>query len=94
MYCIEIATHSFPVEENAVIYSFIACIDDEREIVAEVKEKRIAQQEYNQALAQGHGAYLFEQDERSNDVFIVSVGAYVRFDKKQSSISLSSKILL
>ena len=68
---------SFPVEENAAVYSFIARIDDEREIVAEIKEKKTAQQEYTQAISQGHGAYLFEQDEASNDIFVVSVGAYV-----------------
>jgi poly [ADP-ribose] polymerase 2/3/4 len=68
---------SFPVEENAAIYSFIARIDDEREIVAELKEKKTAQQEYTRAIAEGHGAYLFEQDEASNDIFVVSVGAYV-----------------
>jgi CRP-like cAMP-binding protein len=62
---------------NAAIYAFVARIDDEREIVAELKEKKVAQQEYTQALAQGHGAYLLEQDEASKDVFIVSVGAYV-----------------
>ncbi|CAF3818438.1 unnamed protein product [Rotaria sp. Silwood1] len=69
------AVYCFPVEENAAIYAFIARIDNEREIVAELKEKKIAQQEYTQALAQGHGAYLFEQDESSNDIFIVNVGA-------------------
>jgi hypothetical protein len=68
---------SFPVEENAAIYAFVARIDDEREIVAELKEKRAAQQEYSEALAQGHGAYLLEQDEASNDIFVISVGAYV-----------------
>ena len=66
---------SFPVEENAAIYQFIARIDDEREIVAELKEKKIAQQEYTQALADGHGVYLLEQDEASNDIFVVNVGA-------------------
>lgn len=66
---------SFPVEENAAIYSFVARIDDEREIVAELKEKKTAQREYVTALAEGHGAYLMEQDESSNDIFTVSVGA-------------------
>ena len=68
---------SFPVEENAAIYAFIARIDDEREIVAQLKEKRAAQQEYTQAITEGHGAYLLEQDRASNDVFVVSVEAYV-----------------
>ncbi len=74
------------MEENAAIYSFIAHIDDEREIVAELKEKRQAQQEYTQAIAQGHGAYLFEQNEASNDIFVVSVGAYVLFILKKFTI--------
>ena len=65
------------MEENAAIYSFIARIDDEREIVAELKEKETAQREYTRAITEGHGAYLFEQDEASNDIFVVSVGAYV-----------------
>ncbi|CAF5004267.1 unnamed protein product [Rotaria sp. Silwood1] len=69
------AVYCFPVEENAAIYSFIARIDDEREIVAQIKEKKAAQQEYIQALAQGHDAYLLEQDEASNDIFIISIGA-------------------
>ncbi|CAF4432079.1 unnamed protein product [Rotaria sp. Silwood2] len=69
------AVYCFPVEENAAIYGFVARIDDEREIVAQIKEKKAAQQEYTQALAQGHGAYLLEQDEASNDIFIISVGA-------------------
>ncbi|CAF3965719.1 unnamed protein product, partial [Rotaria sordida] len=69
------AVYCFPIEENAAIYGFVARIDDEREIVAEIKEKKAAQQEYTQALAQGHGAYLLEQDEASNDIFTISVGA-------------------
>ncbi|CAF4917492.1 unnamed protein product [Rotaria sp. Silwood1] len=69
------AVYCFPVEENAAVYAFVARIDNEREIVAELKEKKTAQKEYTEALAQGHGAYLFEQDEASNDIFVVSVGA-------------------
>ena len=68
---------SFPIEENAAVYAFVARIDNEREIVAELKEKKTAQREYSAALAEGHGAYLLEQDESSNDMFIISVGAYV-----------------
>ncbi|CAF4502589.1 unnamed protein product [Rotaria sp. Silwood1] len=68
------AVYCFPIEEQAAIYSFTACIDD-REIVAQLKEKKEAQQEYNNALQQGHGAYLLEQDENSQDSFIINVGA-------------------
>ncbi|CAF1345512.1 unnamed protein product, partial [Rotaria sordida] len=68
------AVYCFPIEENAAIYSFVAKIDD-REIRAQLKEKIQAQQEYTQALQQGHGAYLMEQDEKSQDIFIINVGA-------------------
>ncbi|UJR19056.1 hypothetical protein I4U23_022187 [Adineta vaga] len=68
------AVYCFPIEEQAAIYSFIARIDD-REIIAELKEKKIAQKEYSEALQSGHGAYLLEQDEKSQDNFIINVGA-------------------
>jgi hypothetical protein len=68
------AVYCFPIEEQAAIYSFTARIDD-REIIAQLKEKKEAQQEYNNALQQGHGAYLLEQDENSQDNFIINVGA-------------------
>ncbi|CAF3138720.1 unnamed protein product [Rotaria sp. Silwood2] len=68
------AVYCFPIEENAAVYSFVAKIDD-REIHAQLKEKIQAQQEYTQALRQGHGAYLMEQDEKSQDIFMISVGA-------------------
>ena len=68
------AVYCFPIEEQAAVYSFIAHIDD-REIHAELKEKEKAQREYTDALRQGHGAYLLEQDEKSQDNFIINVGA-------------------
>ncbi|CAF2923754.1 unnamed protein product [Rotaria sp. Silwood2] len=68
------AVYCFPIEEQAAIYSFIARIDD-REIVAQLKEKKEAQQEYTDALQQGHGAYLLEKDEKSQDNFIINIGA-------------------
>jgi hypothetical protein len=68
------AVYCFPIEERAAVYSFTARIDD-REIVAQLKEKKQAQQEYTDALQQGHGAYLLEQDEKSQDNFIINVGA-------------------
>jgi len=68
------AVYCFPIEEQAAIYTFVARIDD-REIVAQLKEKKEAQKEYNDALQQGHGAYLLEQDEKSQDNFIINIGA-------------------
>ena len=69
------AVYCFPVEEQAAIYSFEAKLDDGRKIQAEVKEKKKAQREYCRALEQGHGAFLMEQDEKSNDIFTISVGS-------------------
>ena len=68
------AVYCFPIEEQAAVYSFTARIDD-REIHAKLKEKEKAQREYNDALQQGHGAYLLEQDEKSQDNFLINVGA-------------------
>ncbi|CAF1665714.1 unnamed protein product, partial [Didymodactylos carnosus] len=34
----------------------------------------------------GHGAYLLEQDEKSNDIFVVNVGALL--PKKQCQIDI------
>jgi len=80
------AVYCFPIEEQAAIYAFIARIDD-REIVAQLKEKNEAQHEYNEALKQGHGAYLMEQDEKSQDNFIINVGALL--PSKECTIVIS-----
>ncbi|CAF0856477.1 unnamed protein product [Didymodactylos carnosus] len=42
------AVYCFPIEENAAVYAFAAKIDD-REIVAQLKEKKQAQREYSDA---------------------------------------------
>jgi hypothetical protein len=73
------AVYCFPIEEQATIYSFEANLDDGRKIQAQIKEKKSAQREYCNALKQGHGAFLLEQDEKSNDIFTISVGMYLFF---------------
>jgi len=58
--------------------TFVSCFlvqIDDLEIVAHLKEKKIVQKEYNEILVQGHGAYLLEQDEKSQDNFVINVGA-------------------
>lgn len=67
--------YCFPIEEQAAIYRFEATINDGRKIRARIEEKKAAQQEYCQALRQGHGAFLMEQDEKSNDIFTVNIGS-------------------
>ncbi|CAF0989570.1 unnamed protein product [Rotaria sordida] len=73
------AVYCFPIEEQAAIYSFIARIDDQ-EIIAQLKEKKEAQREYSDVIRQGDGAYLLEQDEKSQDNFIINVGTLLPAD--------------
>ncbi|CAF3527834.1 unnamed protein product [Rotaria sp. Silwood1] len=80
------AVYCFPIEEQAAIYAFVAHIDN-REIVAELKEKKVAQKDYTEALEHGHGAYLMEQDEKSQDNFIINVGALP--PSKECTITIS-----
>lgn len=65
------AKYVFPLSEDAAICGFEAFIND-KHVVGEVKEKEKAHKEYKQAIAQGHGAYLM--DEEKGNVFTVSVG--------------------
>ena len=53
---------------------FEATLDDGRKIQAQIKEKKTAQRKYCHALRKRHGAFLLEQNEKSNDVFTISVG--------------------
>ncbi|CAF3477358.1 unnamed protein product [Rotaria sp. Silwood1] len=85
------AVYCFPIEEQAAIYSFIARIDD-RELIAQLKEKNETQREYSDALEQGHGAYLLEQDEKSQDNFIINVGALPAGKECHISISYVSEL--
>ena len=68
------AVYCFPIEEQSAVYSFVARIGD-REVVAQLKEKKQAKREYDDALREHHGAYMLEQDEDSQDNFIINVGA-------------------
>ncbi|XP_045834014.1 protein mono-ADP-ribosyltransferase PARP4 isoform X2 [Meles meles] len=65
------ARYIFPLDEKAAVCGFEAFING-KHIVGEVKEKEAAHHEYREAITQGHGAYLMDQD--APDVFTVSVG--------------------
>ncbi|XP_055472624.1 protein mono-ADP-ribosyltransferase PARP4 isoform X1 [Psammomys obesus] len=65
------AKYIFPLDDKAAVCGFEAFING-KHIVGEIKEKEEAQQEYREAISQGHGAYLMDQD--TPDVFTVSVG--------------------
>ncbi|XP_012936925.2 protein mono-ADP-ribosyltransferase PARP4, partial [Aplysia californica] len=66
------AKYVFPLDDAAVVCGFEAFING-KHIVGEVKEKEKAHREYREAISQGHGAYLMDQEE-TPDVFTVSVG--------------------
>jgi hypothetical protein len=85
------AVYCFPIEEQAAVCAFTARIDD-REIIAQLKEKKEAQQEYNDALRQGRAAYLLEQDEKSQDNFVINVGALLPGEECDISISYVSEL--
>nr|XP_057937742.1 protein mono-ADP-ribosyltransferase PARP4 isoform X2 [Doryrhamphus excisus] len=65
------AKYVFPLEDSAAVCAFEAFIDG-KHVVAQVKEKEQARREYRQAVQEGHGAYLMDQD--APDVFTISVG--------------------
>ncbi|XP_036893177.1 protein mono-ADP-ribosyltransferase PARP4 isoform X2 [Sturnira hondurensis] len=65
------AKYIFPLDDKAAVCGFEAFING-KHIVGEIKEKEAAHQEYREAISQGHGAYLMDQD--VPDVFTVSVG--------------------
>ncbi|XP_048197632.1 protein mono-ADP-ribosyltransferase PARP4 isoform X1 [Perognathus longimembris pacificus] len=65
------AKYIFPLDDKAAVCGFEAFIN-EKHVVGEIKEKEEAQREYREAIREGHGAYLMDQD--APDVFTVSVG--------------------
>ncbi|XP_056015621.1 uncharacterized protein LOC125677683 isoform X3 [Ostrea edulis] len=67
------AKYVFPLDDMAAVCGFEAFING-KHIIGEVKEKETAHKEYKQAIQEGHGAYLMDQDEETPEVFTVSVG--------------------
>ncbi|XP_055970809.1 von Willebrand factor A domain-containing protein 5A-like [Sorex fumeus] len=63
----------FPMDEDSAVYSFEALVNG-RTIVAELRDKEKAHSEYEDALSQGHQAFLLEEDTLSGDIFCCSVG--------------------
>ena len=65
------AVYSFPLEDTAAVCAFEAEIDGRR-VTGRVEEKDRAFERYDEALSDGHGAFLLDQD-RPN-IFTASVG--------------------
>ncbi|GAA6236151.1 von Willebrand factor A domain-containing protein 5A-like isoform X1, partial [Lates japonicus] len=68
------AVFVFPLPEDAAVCHFSATIG-QTQIVAEVKEKQQAREEYDDALSSGQQAFLLEESEQSPDIFSLSVGS-------------------
>ena len=58
------AKYVFPLGDMAAVCGFEAFING-KHIIGEVKEKEKAHKEYKQAISEGHGAYLMDQDEET-----------------------------
>uniref|UniRef100_A0A1A8MT32 von Willebrand factor A domain containing 5A n=1 Tax=Nothobranchius pienaari TaxID=704102 RepID=A0A1A8MT32_9TELE len=68
------AVFVFPLPGDAAVCHFSAQIG-QTHIVAEVKEKQQAREEYDDALSSGQQAFLLEESEQSPDIFSLSVGS-------------------
>ncbi|XP_068441333.1 von Willebrand factor A domain-containing protein 5A-like isoform X2 [Clinocottus analis] len=68
------AVFVFPLPGDAAVCHFSAKIG-QTQIVAEVKEKQEAREEYDDALSSGRQAFLLEESEQSPDIFTLSVGS-------------------
>ncbi|CAG8571947.1 9062_t:CDS:10, partial [Racocetra fulgida] len=60
------------IHDTVAVCGFEATIDNKRKIIGIVKEAEQAKKEYDEAIKQGHGAYLLE--EQDSEVFKCSVG--------------------
>ncbi|XP_069326860.1 von Willebrand factor A domain-containing protein 5A isoform X2 [Eulemur rufifrons] len=67
------AAFIFPMDEDSAVYSFEALVDGKK-IVAELQDKIKAHTIYENAISQGHQAFLLEEDVSSRDVFSCNVG--------------------
>ena len=55
------AKYVFPLDDMAAVCGFEAFING-KHVVGQVKEKEQAHREYREAIAQGHGAYLMDEE--------------------------------
>ena len=55
------AKYVFPLDDEAAVCGFEAYIND-KHVVGVVKEKEEAKREYKKAIAEGHGAYLMDEE--------------------------------
>ncbi|KAL8176324.1 UNVERIFIED_CONTAM: hypothetical protein K2H54_030924 [Gekko kuhli] len=63
----------FPLDDDAAVYAFEGLIGGSR-IEAQIREKKQAQQEYDDALTEGRQAFLLERETKTSDIFTCSLG--------------------
>ncbi|XP_038129090.1 von Willebrand factor A domain-containing protein 5A-like [Cyprinodon tularosa] len=68
------AVFVFPLPGDAAVCHFSAQVG-KTQIVAKVKEKQEAKEEYDDALSSGQQAFLLEESEESPDIFSLKVGS-------------------
>uniref|UniRef100_A0A8C5WZ30 von Willebrand factor A domain-containing protein 5A-like n=1 Tax=Laticauda laticaudata TaxID=8630 RepID=A0A8C5WZ30_LATLA len=67
------ATFVFPLDDEVAVYAFEGLIDGKR-IEAQIREKKQAEQEYDDALSEGHQAFLLGREENTSDIFMCNLG--------------------
>ncbi|XP_072885014.1 von Willebrand factor A domain-containing protein 5A-like isoform X3 [Hemitrygon akajei] len=67
------AVFTFPVDSDSAVYNFQAMVDG-KTLVAEIKEREQAQDDYDDAISSGQQAFLLEEDSSSSDIFTCRVG--------------------
>uniref|UniRef100_UPI00398ECFF0 von Willebrand factor A domain-containing protein 5A-like isoform X2 n=1 Tax=Pristiophorus japonicus TaxID=55135 RepID=UPI00398ECFF0 len=87
------AVFVFPMDSDAAVYNFQATVDGKR-IVAEIKEKQKAKDEYDDAISSGHQGFLLEEDASSSDIFTCSVGNLAPGHSASVSFSLVQELAL
>ena len=71
-------TYEFPLDKESILSSLIAKIGD-REVVAKVKAKEKAQEMYEDAMAQGHGAVYAERKMDEKQTMKIKLGNLLPF---------------
>ena len=66
-------TYEFPLDKDSILSSLFAKIGD-REVVAKVKAKETAEEMYEDAMAQGHGAVYAEQKIEEKESMKIKLG--------------------
>ncbi|KAL0973412.1 hypothetical protein UPYG_G00203230 [Umbra pygmaea] len=81
----------FPLPGEAAVCRFSANIG-QTEVVAEVQEKKKAQEQYDDAVSSGQQAFLLEESEESPDVFKLSVGHLPPGEKASVSLDYVTEL--